>query len=647
MCCSPSLVLKFTDLFPIAMRLVVYGARRAFLRGLHRTTTNLHRSDIDLFNKSKKEYLFGHNFSSVDEIAGAERPTLESNTNDLHERLGDIHAQVARDPRLKDMDPNSADYKYQFLLIAREEQEKLINRNKKLFEFNERMKGVGLGIALLVLAIGGHQVFMNYEYLKNSLLHGYWYDIEEKVGQEPPNRKSTKYLTEKVQQQLTDEFVAGIKPSSEPGIYIFGAINNRRLPTRILYFDGMKVDDVSVARDYAVVISNGKLYQWSPKMDTPQSTRMPFKATKCHVSDNFIYFLTTKGQVAYTPRADTRVEFQPQATRNWLGLTVKQNFNYLSFDSLASGEKIADVSFGKSHLLALTNKGRLYVGATESVANYGQFGLPSLSPFAKDKANLALFETKEMPLLNNEVIHKKKKAVLSPRRFTSIATGDFHNVAVDSTGTIWAWGKNNHGQCGKETSYQSELQPIPSPIGFSKSMLKGGKVTKVFADGSTSFAQVNGDGNVHLLAFGDGVKGQLGINRFMHICSVPQSVKVVGTLTEFDETENEVVGIGIKDVSVGASHTFVTLDNIGDKKDVLAFGDNEFGQLGNGKRIRSSKPINLPLLIEPEEVNGDNRKSQAEALAKRFSELTTKRLQLQVGQAIRAGEESSAIFTKR
>ena len=382
-------------------------------------------------------------------------------------------------------------------------------------------------------------------------------------------------------------------------------------------------------------------------MDTPQSTRMPFKATKCHVSDNFIYFLTTKGQVAYTPRADTRVEFQPQATRNWLGLTVKQNFNYLSFDSLASGEKIADVSFGKSHLLALTNKGRLYVGATESVANYGQFGLPSLSPFAKDKANLALFETKEMPLLNNEVIHKKKKAVLSPRRFTSIAAGDFHNVAVDSTGTIWAWGKNNHGQCGKETSYQSELQPIPSPIGFSKSMLKGGKVTKVFADGSTSFAQVNGDGNVHLLAFGDGVKGQLGINRFMHICSVPQSVKVVGTLTEFDETENEVVGIGIKDVSVGASHTFVTLDNIGDKKDVLAFGDNEFGQLGNGKRIRSSKPINLPLLIEPEEVNGDNRKSQAEALAKRFSELTTKRLQLQVGQAIRAGEESSAIFTKR
>ena len=628
------------------MRLVVYGARRVFQRGFHRTGVRLHRTDIDLFNKSKKEYLFGHNFSSVDEIAGTEKPILESNTNDLHERLGDIHAKVAGDPRLKDLDPNSADYKYQFLLIAREEQEKLVSQNKKRFEFNERMKGVGLGIALLVLAIGGHQVFMNYEYLKNSLLHGYWYEIEDTAGPEPPNRKSAKYLTEKVEQQLTDEFVAGIKPSSEPGIYMFGAINNRRLPTRIPFFDGMKVDDVSVTKDYAAVISNGKLYQWGPGMDAPQSTRMPFTATKCHISDNFIYFLTTKGKVAYTPRADSRVEFQPQATRNWLGLTVKQNFNYLRFDSLASGEKIADVCFGKCHLLALTNKGRLYVGATESAGNYGQFGLPSLSPFAKDRASMALFETKEMPLLNNEVIHKKKKAILSPRRFTSIAAGDFHNVAVDSTGTIWTWGKNNHGQCGKETSYQSELQPIPAPIGMSKSMLKGGKVTKVFADGNTSFAQVNGDGNVHLLAFGDGVKGQLGINRFMHICSVPQSVKVVGTLTEFDEAENEVVGIGIKDVSVGATHTFVTLDNIGDGKDVLAFGDNEFGQLGNGKRIRSSKPTILPLLVEPEEVAGADRRSQAEALAKRFSELTTKRLQLQAGQAIRAGQKSSAIFTQ-
>lgn len=622
----------------------VFRATRVFLRGLKQSSVFSVRSDIDLFNSKKKEYLFGHNFSSIDEIAQSHEPNPESNTSDLHARLNELHLKVAEDSRLEGMDPNSADYKYTFQQIVRQEQEKFMNETKKRFEFNERLKGVGIGFALLFLAIGGHQVFMNYEYLKNSLLHGYWYDIEDKVEPQP-NRKSQKYAVEKLQQQLTDKFVSGLKSSETPGVYLFGAFNQSRFPSRVPFFDGMKVDDVSVAKDYAVVISNGNLYQLTPQMESPQVMKMPFKASKCFISKNFVYFLTTKGKVAYTSRVDREYSIEPKSTRSWLGFSVKNNFGYLSFE-FASGEYISDVSFGKLHLLALTNKSRLYVGVTEKASNYGQYGLPSNSPFVKDSTNLEVFETKEMPLLNNEVVYNKKQPSLQARKFTSIACGDYHSLALDTSGNIWTWGSNSNGQCGTETSYRSELQPIPAPVSISKSILKGGKIAKVFADGSTSFAQVISEENVRLLAFGDGLKGQLGINRFMHISSVPQSVKVVGTLTEYDESTDELVGIGIKDVSVGSSHVFVTLDNVGDKKDVLVFGDNEYGQLGNGKKIRSSKPITLPLLIEPEELQGD-KKLKTEELALRIGDINTKRLQLHGNQVIKAGDESSVIYYQR
>lgn len=621
-----------------SMRLVTIGTRRVILRGFRCSAVLYHPSDIESFNKKKKEYLFGHNFSSVDEVATRSDPTLVTDTGDIHQRLAQIHAQAAQHPSLEGLDPSTADYKYQFLQLVRQEQDKLNNDYKRRFEFNERIKGLGVGLGLLLLAIGGHQVFMNYEYLKNSMMHGFWYEVDHK-SHPAPNRKTTKYQTERVQQQLTDEFVAGLRSSSEPGVYFFGAINGRALPTRLGFFDGKKVDDVAVSLDFAAVISKGKLYQWTPNMKTPVETRLPFSVTKCFLTDNYVFFFTSKGKVAYTSRVDSKLAVEPK-TRSWFGTN---KFAFVPFD-LASGEKLTDVSLGKSHLLALTDKGRLFTGVTEQQANYGQYGVPELSPFAKEGATFGQFETTDMPLLNNEVLHQRDQTFLRPRAFTSIACGDYHSLALDDAGHVWSWGKNTNAQCGKDPSYEAELQPIPSRIGVSKSTLQGGNISKIFASGSTSFFQVTNDDNVHLLAFGDGVKGQLGLGRFLHVCSVPQPVKVIGSLNEFSEKENQVVGIGVKDIAMGSTHTFITLDNFGEEKDVLAFGDNEYGQLGNGKRYRSSKPINLPLLVEPEEVKSGTRTEQAARLAKRFNELSSKRLQLRENQHIRAGEDSSVIF---
>ena len=164
-----------------------------------------------------------------------------------------------------------------------------------------------------------------------------------------------------------------------------------------------------------------------------------------------------------------------------------------------------------------------------------------------------------------------------------------------------------------------------------------------------------------LISFGNGLKGQLGSSRFMHVCPQPQIVKSLNNLSEYNEFAGKVVNIGIKDVSIGNNHGFVTLNNIGDYKDVLTFGDNEFGQFGNGKVAKSSKPVRLPKLIEPEDFNNaeltKNDKKVQRKLVRKVNDTTTNRLQLLDGvklangtsieQVIFAGDDSSAIFYKR
>ncbi len=64
------------------------------------------------------------------------------------------------------------------------------------------------------------------------------------------------------------------------------------------------------------------------------------------------------------------------------------------------------------------------------------FGLPSLSPFAKDKANLALFETKEMPPLEQRGYTQEEKGRFESLSLHKHCCWRFHNVAVDSTITM-------------------------------------------------------------------------------------------------------------------------------------------------------------------------------------------------------------------
>ncbi|OCF57685.1 pim1 protein + RNA transporter 2 [Kwoniella mangroviensis CBS 10435] len=98
--------------------------------------------------------------------------------------------------------------------------------------------------------------------------------------------------------------------------------------------------------------------------------------------------------------------------------------------------KIADVSCGTDHVLALTTAGHVYVWGNGQQNQLGR-----------------------------RVIERRIKNSLEPERLglrniVLVAAGSFHSFAVDVDGIVWAWGLNTFHQTGLEGRYADEEMVI-------------------------------------------------------------------------------------------------------------------------------------------------------------------------------------------
>ncbi|KAG7662100.1 uncharacterized protein J8A68_004362 [[Candida] subhashii] len=639
---------------------------------------------IDEFNKHRVQYNFGHNFNELEDLEPITNPdvkreveTKQQNSINLDdEMMQNVNTMLEQDPRLAGLKPGSAKYK-EILHYLHEEFQKQQQKERKRWEFNERMRGVLLGAVAVVGILSAHQIFMNYEYLKNKIMANITYKgVDESKAKDMAspelNTKKASNLKDALSNELHESILETVQDSKQvPGLYVFGSHNSQKLPARIPFFDNMLLKDVYVSGDYLAAVNDaGKVYELYKGLQEPQLVNLPFKVQSIGASGPFLYFLTNKGQVNYIPRGDQKVtNFLPTSTRNWIGL-LKQT----KYATLSTQDPIKQMSTGKDHLTLLTTQGKILIVNSNPTnpENYGQFG-PAYSPYDKSKA-IPFNQPIDITLLNNEiVIRKDGTKFIQPRVFSSIAAGQHFNIASDQSGNIWTWGKNLSGQCGVELSETTELRPIPKVVltkedfkRICRSSLDANpnteefSVREVFAGDESSYILLNyADGRQKeqdiVLSFGNGINGQLGGNRYLHVCSKPQVMKSLLGLTEYDEVRGKSVNIGIKDLNVGNKHLFVTLDTVGEMKDVLAVGENEHGQFGNGKRVKSSKPLQIPKLIEPEDV--ENNRGSMNKLVKKINDIVTNRLSMlhdhklpsgaNVEQVIVASDDASAIFYRR
>jgi alpha-tubulin suppressor-like RCC1 family protein len=151
-------------------------------------------------------------------------------------------------------------------------------------------------------------------------------------------------------------------------------------------------------------------------------------------------------------------------------------------------------------------------------------------------------------------------AVSGLKFVTAVAAGMHHSLALLANGTVEAWGANGNGQLGDGSTAESSV-----PVA-----VHGLSSVKAIAAGSSHSLALLANGTV--MAWGDNEQGQLGI----------------GTGAEDSEVPVAVSGLtGVKAISAGANFSLALLTN----GTVMAWGENETGELGTGNTKSSNVPV--------------------------------------------------------
>jgi alpha-tubulin suppressor-like RCC1 family protein len=204
---------------------------------------------------------------------------------------------------------------------------------------------------------------------------------------------------------------------------------------------------------------------------------------------------------------------------------------------------VAAIAVGGTHTVALRNDNTVW---TWGQNQFGQLGLGTVDGIA----------------------HPSPAQVPGLTGVVAISARDLTTVALKADGTVWTWGANGKGQLGNGSTVDS-----PSPV-------RTGALTGigfVSAGGLHTLAVEAGTGAVW--ACGANQYGQLGIGA-ADTAAHAAPAQVVGT-------GGSGIFTDVLSVSSGYGHSIAL------KKDrtVWAWGDNFFGQLGDGTTVDRSAPV--------------------------------------------------------
>ncbi|OPX86441.1 MAG: Exoglucanase B precursor [Pelotomaculum sp. PtaB.Bin104] len=278
----------------------------------------------------------------------------------------------------------------------------------------------------------------------------------------------------------------------------------------------------------------------------------------------------TKGQ-SYTFKVEARFVNSVWSTT---GPSVSQTMNAWNPSMQGAGK------------LAVSSKHTLMVGSDGSVWSWGQ----------NEYGQLGLGN-------NNEQLTPAKINGLTG--IVAVAVGDNHSLALDNSGNVWAWGKNNLYQLGNGSTTNSNvpvkiisggIKAISAAGDHSIALKNDGTVLGWGADGYATYYSLSGiDGHTPgQLYYGTvyasvhypltGVKGIATSRQFSaylfddgRICRIGYFVDEVGAPTVMP-MKHYSAPLGITAIAAGENFV-VALKQDGT---VIALGDNNFGQYGNG-----------------------------------------------------------------
>jgi alpha-tubulin suppressor-like RCC1 family protein len=214
---------------------------------------------------------------------------------------------------------------------------------------------------------------------------------------------------------------------------------------------------------------------------------------------------------------------------------------------------------GADYSLAVTSTGQLYAFGDNT---YGQLGIATNSGTSTPN-----------PTPTPLALPHQVGAV------TQVAAGDLHTLAVTASGQLYAFGYNKYGQLGNATGNNTNsANPTPILVGLPGQI---GGVTSVAAGANHSLAATSSG---QLYAFGYNREGELGNvinNGTLNPNPTPALVTLPGQIG------------AVTQLAAGASHS-LALTSSGQ---LYAFGDNEFGELGNVSHNNTGAANPTPTLV--------------------------------------------------
>ena len=288
--------------------------------------------------------------------------------------------------------------------------------------------------------------------------------------------------------------------------------------------------------------------------------------------DEITPMVSTKGNHALAVNRNGEVFAWGNNDHGQLGDGTKTNRQYpvqVMLDADTPLRDVTIVSAGLNHSVALTRDGKLYAWGDNT---YGQLGTGKSSSQLSGSVYPVLVASNnnstQYSSLSEYVYMTANQSVIS-----DIIAGDNHTLAVSNFGDLFAWGRNNHGQLGNDSTNDT---PYPIQVrgkggGFIKEVI-------LIGAGANHSLAVCTDSKVY--AWGDNTYGQLGQGaKGANGTYLEQHVPEVVSAGEYDYNgEKSTLIMNVDNIAGGDNFTVVTTS---DRK-LYAWGDNSKGQIGNG-----------------------------------------------------------------
>ena len=221
--------------------------------------------------------------------------------------------------------------------------------------------------------------------------------------------------------------------------------------------------------------------------------------------------------------------------------------------SLDDGEYIVQVYAGGTHFLTLTSEGRVFA--------WGRNASGQLGNGTSTDSNIPVDITSRFNLASGEVI-------------SNLAAGTYHSLAYSSEGRVFGWGHEQYFQTGVGTGTYSITSPADVTANFS---FNTGEYPVAISGAYYSSVLVTNEGRV--FTWGLNYYGEIG------------NGSLSAAQTPLDITANFTFNTGETAVDCVASHTFTAILTSDGR--VFTFGDNNYGQLGDGTTTDSLLPMDV------------------------------------------------------